>query len=314
MKYAASTLRGGLSARARVLLCAATFAVAPYWCCPAESCEAGDPSPDRAVPSFSTDPDATSDADSIPHGIVRPRQRATMSAPLQGMLVEVLIEGGDRVEKGQILAVMDNRVAKAAVGAARAAAERTAEIEHAKHALALAESLLARHNALHDADAGAEFELEQARARRDQARATLASAMEVLLQAERRLELEETRLEIHNVRAPFDGRVMRVDATVGTTLSPADKLLSIVCLDTLEAELHLPLELFGRLHAGESYRLWAFAPVNGPVRARLASSPPMVDPASRSFRCVFTIDNQEQRLPTGFAVRLETDSDVTIPR
>jgi RND family efflux transporter MFP subunit len=228
-----------------------------------------------------------------------------MSAPLQGMLVEVLVKGGDQVKKGQILTMMDNRIAKAAVNAARAAADRTAQVDHSKHALALARSFFARHSSLQEAQAGAEFELEQARAQRDQAEATLASALESQLQAKRDLELEEARLEAHNIRAPFDGEVVRIEATVGTTLTPSDKLLTIVCLDSLEAELHLPLELFGELQPGESYRLWAFAPVNGPIRARLAFASPVIDMASKTFRCLFTIDNRARQFPAGFSVRFD---------
>ena len=123
-------------------------------------------------------------------------------------MVDVLVKRGDQVKKGQILAVMDNRVALAAVNMAEAAADRAAEIEHAKHALVLARSLFARQSSLQDSQAGAEFELEQARAQRDQAEATLASALEVKLQANRNLEFEQSRLEAHNIRAPFDGQVV----------------------------------------------------------------------------------------------------------
>jgi RND family efflux transporter MFP subunit len=247
----------------------------------------------------------------IPQGIARPCQRATMSPSLQGMLVQVLVNEGARVEKGEILAVMDNRVAQAAVNAARAAAERKAEIEHAKLALALARSLFARHSALQESQAGAEFELEQARVGRDQAEATLASAQEAQLQARRNLALEQARLESHNVRAPFDGQVVRVGATVGTSLTPADKFLTIVNLDSLEAELHLPLKLFDELQVGNTYQLTAFAPVNCPVPARLAFASPMIDPASKTFHCLFAIDNRAHQFPAGFGVRFDSPQSVS---
>ncbi len=293
-KRHAETSRRNPPASARFLACMLILALGPNWCGVARA--------DGLRPSASTAPDSGS----IPHGIARPCQRATMSAPLQGMLVEVLVKAGARVKKGQVLAVMDNRIAKAAVNAARAAADRTAEVDHSKHALALARSLLARHSALQDAQAGAEFELEQARAQRDQADATLASAIEAQLQAKRNLELEQSRLEAHTIRAPFDGEVVRIEATVGTTLTATDKLLTLVCMDSLEAELHLPLELFGELHPGQSYRLWAFAPVSGHVGARLASASPVIDTASKTFRCLFTIDNRDRRLPAGFGVRFDS--------
>jgi HlyD family secretion protein len=241
----------------------------------------------------------------LPQGIVRPAQRATMSAPLQGMLVRILVHDGDEVKQDQILAMMDDRVVRASVTAARAEAECTAAIDHARHALALADSYLKRHAALHAAQAGAEFELEQAQAERDQAAAMLASARESQVQATRNLQLEEARLESHNVRAPFDGCIVQIHATPGTTLSPTDELLTIVCLDVLQAEIHVPLELFGVLRPGQVYRLWGFPPVNRLIDARLTFTSPMVDPAAKSFRCVFAIDNQDRSLPAGFSVCLD---------
>ena len=228
-----------------------------------------------------------------------------MSAPLAGVLVDVRVKEGDEVEQGQVLAVIDDRVARAAVNAARAAADRSAEIEHARHGLKLAESLYARHLELQKADAGVDFELEQARVERDQAQATLASAIEAQLQARRNLELEEARLESHSVRAPFSGRVLHIEASVGTSLTSSDELLSIACLDALEAELHLPLELFGTLEAGKSYRLLAAEPVDRHVRGRLVLVDAVIDAPSRSFRCVFEIDNANRALPGGIAVRFD---------
>lgn len=246
---------------------------------------------------------STPDFHNVPQGIARPCQRATMSAPLPGMLVEMRTRSGDDVTKDQVLATMDNRVARAAMLAARAAAERSAQVDHARHALELARSLYARHLSLQDSQAGAEFELEKARAERDQAEATLASAREAQLQANRNLELELARLEAHTVRAPFDGQVVDVEATVGSTLAVSDTLFTIVCLDALEAELHLPLDYFGKLREGKKYSLWAFAPVDQEISGTLIHASPMIDTASRTFRCLFEIDNRDHRLPAGFGLR-----------
>ncbi|MBN2295030.1 MAG: efflux RND transporter periplasmic adaptor subunit [Pirellulales bacterium] len=289
------------STRVRGVSSMLAFMLALYCFAMAASGQADDQSPRGDLSGVS----GTPASDLIPEGIARPSQRATISAPMQGVLVQVPVKGGDHVKKGQILAVMDNRIAKAAVNTARVAADRTAEIDRARHALALARSFLARHVALKDAQAGAEFELEQARSQRDQAEAILASALEARQQARRNLELEEVRLESHNIRAPFDGQIVCVEATVGTMLTPKDDLLTIVCLDSLEAKLYLPLEEFGRLKKGNYYSLWAFEPVNHPVRARLTFASPMIDPASKTFRCVFTIDNKKRQLPAGFGVCLD---------
>ncbi len=284
---------------ALVLVCA----LAAQWFSPVASAETGG-SRGAGLSSVSLDRYSPKTiVNSVPQGIARPSQRATMSAPLQGVLVQLHVNSGDIVKKGQILAVIDNRVALAAVEAAEAAAHRTAAIDHSRHALALAHSLLVRHLKLQESQAGSDFELEQVRAQRDQAKATLASAIEEQLQAKRNLALEKARLETHNLRALFDGKVIRIDATVGTTLTPTDQFITIVNRDWLEAEMFLPLELFGKLKEGSFYPLSAFAPINRAVQGQLVFASPAIDPATRTFRCQFKIDNRDRKLPTGFGVR-----------
>ncbi len=248
---------------------------------------------------------ATSPMFQIPHGLAQPSQGTTMSPPLPGVLMEVLVTQGEKVEKGQILAVMDNRVTQSAVKVARVEANQAGAIEYAKYELALAESLLARLTALEQANAGAEYELEEARVRRDQAIVKVRTATEQQLLAERKLEMEEARLESYNIRAPFSGRILSIEGVAGTTMGPADDLLTLVCLDSIEAELHLPLGLFRLLQEGKTYRLRARAPVDREVRGRLTYAAPVIDSATGTFRCVFTIDNTDQSLPAGFAVRFD---------
>ena len=178
----------------------------------------------------------------IPHGLTRPSLHSTMSAPIQGVLMEVKVAEGALVKKGQILAIMDNRVALAEVKMARVAANQAGEIEHAKYELTLAESLLIRLTALEKANAGAQYELEEARVRRDQATVGVRSAREQMLLAERKLEVTEARLESHNIRAPFSGKIIRIERAAGTTMTPSDDLLTLVNMDSIEAELFLPLQ------------------------------------------------------------------------
>jgi RND family efflux transporter MFP subunit len=241
----------------------------------------------------------------IPHGIAQPSLRSTMSAPLQGVLMEVNVTEGASVEKGQILAVIDNRVAQAAVKMARVAADQAGAIEHAKYELALAESLLTRLLALERANAGAQYELEEARVRRDQAKVGVRTAAEQQLLAERKLEMEEARLESHNIRAPFSGIILSIERAAGTSMTPSDPLLTLVSLEAIEAELYLPLRLFRLLQEGKSYRLRAQTPVDRELLGRLTYAAPVIDSATGTFRCVFSIDNPNQSLPAGFSVRFD---------
>jgi RND family efflux transporter MFP subunit len=171
----------------------------------------------------------------------------------------------------------------------------------------LAQNLLDRLVKLRTANGGSEFELLEARTRLEQARATVASEQEKQRQAECQLQLERARLESHHIRAPFDGQVVRLHAYPGTTLTRDDDLLTLIRLEELEVEIHVPLEFYSRLKTGDYYRLLAGPPVNTRLSGQLMFVAPTVDSATKTFRAVFTIHNQDQRLPAGFAVQLDMD-------
>lgn len=242
-------------------------------------------------------------------GVARPWREVVQAAPFDGTLMSVSVREGDRVAKGQIVATIDNRTALAAVAAAEAAAQRTGELEHARAGLALAEKSLERLQASRDQGAASQAAIDEALAARDQAAATLVSATEQLTQAKRNLELERVRLELHNVRAPFSGTVVRVHKDPGSAMTTAEPIVHLLAIDRLRVDLHLPLRLYDTLTIGASYVLSASAPADGPVIATLQSIEPVIDPATRTFRCAFLIDNSERAMPAGVTIYPELTGD-----
>jgi HlyD family secretion protein len=239
-------------------------------------------------------------------GIVQPVNQVTMSAPLEGMLRELHVREGQRVEEGELLAVIDNRVAQAAVNAARAAADRSGERQQAYEDLKFAQEVLARQLVLKAANGGSEFELLEAQTRLEKAKAVLVSVEQDQVRAQQLLELEQARLEAHNIRAPFRGEIARLYAYPGTTLTRDDQLLTLIRVDELKAELHVALDFYQQLRVGVEYSLRAGPPVNHVVTGRLQYVAPVIDAASRTCRVVFTLDNHDQQLPAGFSVYLDT--------
>ena len=90
----------------------------------------------------------------------------------------------------------------------------------------------------------------------------------------------------------------------GALLTSQDPILVLVDHDTLEARVDLPAELYGELELGRTYTLIAEAPVNTELPGTLLGIEPVIDTASRTFRCVFEISNPEAKLPAGFTVFL----------
>ncbi len=96
--------------------------------------------------------------------------------------------------------------------------------------------------------------------------------------------------------------MIEITAETGALLTSEDSIITLADLATLEAHLNLPASMYGTLQIGREYVLRADQPVAADLSARLKSIQPLIDTASQTFHCVFTIDNDEQQLPAGFTV------------
>ncbi len=258
-----------------------------------------------ALPLAAQSPDGGEDAPGFEmQGLALPVKQVTLSAPMKGILAEMLVEEGDRVAVDQVLAKMDDRLQAVTTEGARLQAQSTTEIRKADLAAEEAQIMFENIQRIHATDAASEWEVRRMRLQRDHAQATAEQARENHDLAQVRLRLEEERLALYHVRAPFDATVIRTLADPGVSLETQDKLLALARLDVLEAQIFLPVDLYGRLERGATYTLGAGSPVHGELSAVLKTIDPIIDPASQTFRCVFVIDNPDQRLPAGFGVRL----------
>ena len=237
-------------------------------------------------------------------GVVEPKEAVDIAAPRDGVLMKLLVAEGRSVSKNQVLAIMDNRVTTAAVSVATGVAGRQAEIELAEIHLQTTQRFLKRVEQAHQHQATSDVELDDAREEYEKAKSELAQAREQQRHAQAVLELERARLDAHNVRAPFDGRVLRVTGREGQSMTRSDGLLKLANIKTLRVDLYVPVQWFRKLEVGDQFWLSADAPVEREIPALLVAYEPVIDAGTNTFRCVFEIENQDESLPAGFVVRL----------
>lgn len=170
-------------------------------------------------------------------GTTRAAQTSTLASQMMGTLVEIRVHEGDHVQRGQILAVIDDSQPRAALDRANAAdAGSRQELAAADSELALAESTLKRFQTLFDKKSISPQEFDEVRtrqqaalARRDMARADQEQAKAAIAQA-------TTALEYTRIRAPFEGVITEKKADPGTLASPGMPIF------TLEDTRHYRLE------------------------------------------------------------------------
>lgn len=242
-------------------------------------------------------------SDRLP-GIALPRRQVALHASSEGRLMKVHVREGQRVEAGAALAELDRSIQEAIVAAAVLRAGGRSALRRAEKELAEAAIVLAQITRAHERDAARDWEVRRAALRRDLAQVAVEAAREAIAVAEAELELERRRLARLTLTAPWEGLVTRVAADPGATVGPNDPILVLINLEALEAEVHLSVDLYPRMKVGQTYKLSAGEPIGRVVEGRLIYASKMIDPASRTFRCVFEIDNADRAMPAGFPVQL----------
>lgn len=266
---------------------------------------AADPAPISAQPLYPRDEvlrQPSISGEFIVPGITRPARDVTKSAPLDEPLLELCVREGDRVTAGQLLARLDDRVAAAAVDAARAISQRRGDLDAARAEFDAATRALARLERLTLESGSTPSELDDSRARAEAAAAALLTAQERQREALATLRVEEARLETYRIRAPFDGVVTSLLAQPGAALQIGDPIARVIALSTLRADLHLPAARLAHVKVGEPIQLHAGAPINATVDATITSIEPIIDAATGTIRCTVEIPNPSDQWPAGFAV------------
>jgi RND family efflux transporter MFP subunit len=190
-------------------------------------------------------------------GYVTARRRATVSAKVTGKVIEVFVEEGKPVRKGQVLARLDDSQVRAALALGEAqleTARRGAAEDEAR--LREAELTLGRREQLVKDQVISKAELDSARAEVESLRARIAVANQQVKVADSVVNQRRTDLVDMEVRAPFDGVAISKDAQPGEMISPVSAgggftrsgISTIVDMSSLEIEVDVSESYINRVH------------------------------------------------------------------
>ena len=217
-------------------------------------------------------------------GTVRAAQTSQVSSQMMGNIVEIHVHEGDRVQNGQVLAIIDDAQPRSAADQATAAltaAEK--EVSAADSDLALAEATLKRYQQLYDKKSVSPQEFDEikaryqsAEARRDMARAGQSQANAALTQA-------RTSLGYTRIRAPFSGVVTEKKADAGMLASPGMPIFTLEDTRSFRLEVTVDESDIRLVHVGQAAPVTIDALGNIQPSGKVMQIVPAADPASRSF-------------------------------
>ena len=193
-------------------------------------------------------------------GYVTARRRATVSSKITGKVVEVNVEEGRRVTKGQVLARLDDSTPRAALALAQAQAEAARRaLRENEVRLAQAQLNQRRTAQLLQQRIASQSQLDDATAESDSIEARIAALQEQIRVAERQIELQEAELANYVIQAPFSGVAISKDAQPGEMVSPVTAgggftrtgISTIVDMTSLEIEVDVNESYISRVSPGQ---------------------------------------------------------------
>jgi RND family efflux transporter MFP subunit len=217
-------------------------------------------------------------------GTVRAAQTSDAASQMMGNIVEIRAHEGDHVQRGQVLAVIDDSQPRAAVDRATAAdLAAQQQLVEAESDLGLAESTLKRYQNLYERKSVSPQEFDEVKARQQAALARRDMARAGQGQAQAALNQARTSLDYTRIRAPFDGVVTEKKADSGTLASPGMPIFTVEDVRRYRLEATVNESDLRYVRTGQQVSVAIDALDNAGLKGRVVQIVPAADPASRTF-------------------------------
>ncbi|GJL92639.1 efflux RND transporter periplasmic adaptor subunit [Hyphococcus sp.] len=235
-------------------------------------------------------------------GKIQPKNFVDVGAQVSGQLEAFLVEVGDHVEKGDLLAEIDETLAKTKVEADRAQLkELQASFSQQQASLELSKANFVRADMLYKADAISQAEYQAAVADRKIANARLVQLEAQIERQNSTLEADLATLEFTKIYAPISGTVVSQTAVEGQTLNAnqtTPTILRIADLTVMTVEADVSEADVLRVTKGQN----AYFTTLGGGKEKWTTSVRQVLPQPEVlndvvlYKVLLDIDNEEERL------------------
>ena len=256
---------------------------------------------------------STSDTILDGSGYITARRIATVSAELTGLITDVLVEEGMRVERGQVLAKLDDALAQVNLKLSQAQVSAShARILSAEANFREAERVLARVSKLQSNDFSSEARLTNSMLNVETSRADLARAKADLEVATLEVARQQERLNDHTIRAPFGGIVTFKNAQPGEIVAPGSAgggftrtgICTIVDMKSLEIEVDVNEAFIGKVFQGQKVRANLDAYPDWNIPASVIAIIPTANRDKATVRVRVRIEAEDSRILPDMGVKV----------
>jgi membrane fusion protein, multidrug efflux system len=203
---------------------------------------------------------------------LEPERQVTMLSETTGVVEKMMVEEGDQVKEGEVLAVLSSREKQVALQKA------TIHLENANQEMKRKETSFDEHIISQSDYDKAKFEMQTAEAEKSAAQVDLDRAV---------------------IRAPFSGVITSRFIEKGQNINPQTQLFTMLDANPLQAKIYLPeKEIYG-IQEGQSIDLALNAQKNVIFAGRIRQINPAVDPKTGTVKVTIEIANAPSAVRPG---------------
>lgn len=212
-----------------------------------------------------------------------------ISTQIPGTVSKVLVNEGDQVKKGQVLAQLENQ-------------SMMQGIEELKTSIAFVNSVYLKQKNLWDQKIGTEIQF-----------LTAKNNKEAL---EKKMETLKEQIELTKIKSPIDGTVEEITAKIGQSVAPGYPVFRVINFHTLKIMAEISETYASKVQQGNKANI-RFPDLNREIESKISFSSKFINPANRTFSVEASLPFSSDYKPNMIAelkvVDYSSDSSIVIP-
>jgi RND family efflux transporter MFP subunit len=255
-------------------------------------------------------------------GTLFPKSQFIVAPKISGRLEKLMVNIGDRVGRGQLIVVLDDKEYAQQVAQAQANLQvAQANLEEAHSSLEIARRSLDRAQTLHKKGIASDSELDTSQAAYEAQDAKYKVAVAQVAHTKAGLKAAQVRLSYTKITASWEnGDESRVVGErfvdQGAMLTPNTPILSILEIQPIIAAIHVTDRDYFRIKAGQNAVVSSKAFPEKTFSGKIARIAPLLKETSREARVEIELPNPEELLKPGMfinaKIEFSTQADATV--
>lgn len=223
-------------------------------------------------------------------GVAKSKENVNVSPEYSGMILEIMVEEGQDVSAGAVIAKLDNTILQ----------QNLQEIETA---LSLAETVYQKQEKLWNQNIGSEIQYLEAK-----------NNVESL---EKKKATLEAQIQKTTITSPIAGTVDAIFPNTGEMAAPGQPFARVVDLDNMQIHADVPENYLPYVKQGEAVNIY-FPALDRYLESTVKTVGQFINPNNRTFEIILAIKNEDGLIKPNLMAQIEiptiqVDSALVIP-